>query len=107
MKYILDIGPKIVAITKGEKGSFIGTKEVKKFIPSINIEVVDTTGAGDAFIGAFLYLFSTMKKRASDLTVNELSEMGSFANAAAALVTTKQGAISALPELDEVQAFMG
>ena len=47
-----------------------------------------------------------MEKDVIDLTIGELAEIGRFANAAAALVTTKQGAISALPDIEEIKTLM-
>ncbi|WP_339226106.1 carbohydrate kinase [Oceanobacillus sp. FSL K6-2867] len=96
----------LVIITRGKDGvSFYrGMDEIS--VEGFNVKAIDTTGAGDSFIGAFLYHFAAMKKELPDLTLKELAEMGRFANAAAALVTTSQGAISALPDLEEIEAFM-
>ncbi|WP_249869093.1 carbohydrate kinase family protein [Oceanobacillus saliphilus] len=97
----------LLIITRGKNGVSFYTKDDEVSVEGFKVKAIDTTGAGDSFIGAFLYRFSTMEKNASDLTVEELVEMGSFANAAAALVTTNQGAISALPDLNEVKALIG
>ena len=75
------------------------------FSPSFKVEAQDTTGAGDSFIGAFLY-----KVAEGDNTVESLvnlpeervNEIITFSNATAALTVCKRGAIGALPTKDEV-----
>ncbi|SES16966.1 fructokinase [Gracilibacillus ureilyticus] len=106
LNYLLSQPVKLLILTKGKEGVtfFIGKKEIN--VPGFAVQAIDTTGAGDAFIGAFLYQFSLMDKKLTDLTSDELIAMGTFANSAAALVTTKNGAISALPTMEEVEAFI-
>ena len=71
--------------------------EVKPFLQKNTIE---TTGAGDTFCGSSLnYL---VEHDFDNLTEEQLGEMLTFANAAAALVTTKKGAIKAMPVKEEV-----
>lgn len=96
----------LLILTKGKEGVtfFIGDKKIN--VPGFDVPSIDTTGAGDSFIGAFLYQFSLIDKKLTDLTPDELVSMGSFANAVAAMVTTKHGAISALPTTEEVETFV-
>lgn len=106
IKHLLSKPIQLLILTKGKDGVtfFIGEKEIS--VAGFNVQSIDTTGAGDAFIGAFLYKFSTMDKKIPDLTPAELVEMGTYANSVAAIVTTKNGAISALPKVDEVSNFL-
>jgi fructokinase len=45
----------VFAITLGKEGTMLGLNGTTQIIPSIEIKPVDTTGAGDAFVGAVLY----------------------------------------------------
>lgn len=54
-KALLEYGPNMVIIKMGEKGSFIQTNDFSLRIPAYNVEVVDTTGAGDCYVAAFLF----------------------------------------------------
>lgn len=96
----------LVIVTRGKDGVSFYTNTDDVSVEGFKVKAVDTTGAGDSFIGAFLYHFATMEKDVIDLTIGELAEIGRFANAAAALVTTKQGAISALPGIEEIKTLM-
>lgn len=91
-------GGQCVIITLGPAGSLVCTPNEEHFMPDFDVSVVDTTAAGDAFIGGF----------AVSLLRPELSlfERISFGNAAGALATTKIGAQSSLPTLAEVEALI-
>ncbi len=70
------------------------------------VDVFDTTGAGDSFIGAFLYqLLSNDCLDLSAISKEELTEFLVFANLYAAHTTTKEGAIDAMATLEELTAF--
>ncbi len=96
VKALLELGPEIAGITLGEEGCVIGTKEEIVKVPAYQIEVVDTTGAGDAFHGAFMYGL---------LRGWDLYKIGKFANAAAALVCSKMGARSVFSK-EDIESFM-
>ncbi|MGD0965125.1 MAG: carbohydrate kinase family protein [Candidatus Acidiferrales bacterium] len=93
---LLNLGPKLVAITQGEDGCLIASKEKRVQVPAFRVNVVDTTGAGDAFMGGLSYGL---------LQGWDLERVGVFANACAALCCTKVGA-RAMSKLDEVLAFV-
>lgn len=96
-KALLKFGPKIVALKLGRKGCLIMTEMEKIRSPAFPIKVVDTTGAGDAFDAGFL-----------TGVIGEwgLKRAARFANAVGALSTTKIGAQSALPNMQEVKRFL-
>jgi len=54
-QFFLDQGIKIVALTNAEQGAYLRTADVEMNVPAYEIEVVDTTGAGDAFTAGFIY----------------------------------------------------
>lgn len=94
-----DLGAKIITITLGSEGTLLSTNEQKITIPSIDVKPIDTTGAGDSFIGCLLYQIATLKDPHAVLTDFELlKEMVSYANKAGAHTTTGFGAITSLPE---------
>lgn len=52
---LLRLGPKVVIVTLGAQGSLTVTKNECFFLPAFQVDVVDTTGCGDVFHGAFIY----------------------------------------------------
>ncbi|WP_223066155.1 PfkB family carbohydrate kinase [Paenibacillus caui] len=70
------------------------------------MNVVATTGAGDAFLGAFLYRVSTSGKHVTEWTEAELMESIRFANAAGGLATTGKGAIPSFGGLEDIRKLM-
>jgi sugar/nucleoside kinase (ribokinase family) len=93
---LLDLGPSIVAITLGSDGCLIASREERVRVPAFQVKVVDTTGAGDAFMGGLSYGL---------LQGWDFARVGIFANACAALCCTKVGA-RAMAKRDEVAAFI-
>jgi sugar/nucleoside kinase (ribokinase family) len=97
LREILNLGPKIALITLGDSGSIglEGNKLVEQ--EALDVFVADTSGAGDAFAGAFAY---------AHLAGWPLERAVPFANAAAGLVCRSIGARSALPTVEEVVSAM-
>ncbi|KAM1466651.1 hypothetical protein ACFX2I_031830 [Malus domestica] len=90
---------KLLLVTLGEKGCRYYTKNFRGVVESFEVNAVDTTGAGDSFVGALL------AKIVDDHSILEdekrLREVLKFANACGAITTTKKGAIPALPNESE------
>lgn len=95
-------GIKIVLITLGSKGAFVSIGNEGDIIPTKVSKVVDTTGAGDSFLGGFLYKLLYDNDGKTDLPFEKAKEYTEFANSVAGLCVTKRGAIPAMPTLDEV-----
>jgi 2-dehydro-3-deoxygluconokinase len=95
--YYLKLGPRIIALTLGEKGTLVATPERREMIPAMKVEAVDATGAGDTFDGNYL---------AEVAAGRDPFAAGRFANAAAALSTLGYGAVAPMPRRDQVVAFM-
>ena len=94
----------VILYTKGKEGVDLYTKSNCISVEGFKVDVVDTTGAGDSFIGAFLYNLATLKFDINN--IESIKYVCRFSNAVAALTTTKNGAISALPNLSEVSRIM-
>lgn len=97
------MGPSLIALTLGKEGTLISNGHKQELIPSIEIESVDTTGAGDAFVGAMLYQLAQEKDPKKVLEdFEKIKKITHISNKVGAIVCTRIGAISALPTLDEV-----
>lgn len=97
------LGTKMITVTMGEKGTLLSTPFGKKIIPSVKVSPVDTTGAGDAFMGCLLYQISTLEDISIIYTHQSLLEnMVSLANKAGAITTTNYGAIASLPSRNQL-----
>jgi fructokinase len=98
-----------VIITLGAYGALLLTEKHRVEIPQLPVRPVDTTGAGDAFMGAILYQLAQQGYNApsdlASLSEHDLSHLGSFANRVAALSVTRYGGISSFPFMHEVNGF--
>jgi fructokinase len=112
LQKILDMGPRLVIVTLGAGGSAALLRRedgslIRAKAPVVELPVVDTIGAGDTFHGAFLSwleLEGKMSRSAlGSLSEQELYEALYFANKAASLVCSKQGAEP--PSMAEVSAI--
>ncbi|KAA9016463.1 carbohydrate kinase family protein [Niallia endozanthoxylica] len=97
---------KAVVFTKGAAGAELLLRSEKYQSSGFSVEVKDTTGAGDAFIGGFL--FKLMELNADSINLESVlrlyhKEILRFANASGALTTTGCGAISALPSKEQIE----
>ncbi|XP_008800140.1 fructokinase-1-like [Phoenix dactylifera] len=91
---------KLLLVTLGGKGCKYYTKDFRGTVKGIAVKPVDTTGAGDAFVGAMLRKIADDQSTLQD--EKKLTEVLRFANACGAITTTKRGAIPALPKEAEV-----
>jgi 2-dehydro-3-deoxygluconokinase len=96
--FYLARGSSIVAMTLGKEGALVATPTERRRVPSIQVEAVDATGAGDCFDGAFL---------AEWLTTRDPFAAARYACAAAALSTTGYGAVAPLPRREDVLRALG
>ncbi|ORX22677.1 ribokinase [Thermoanaerobacterium sp. PSU-2] len=96
-RFLLNKGVKNVITTLGEKGSFLMNNEITKYYPSVKVHAVDTTAAGDTFIGALATLLSENKS---------IDESIIYATYASAITVTREGAQVSIPDRDEVNKFI-
>jgi len=97
-RFVLDLGPEYVCVTLGEDGAYLLSQDGEFVHPGYDVPVVDTTGAGDCFHGAFLAAYLRQKP---------LPEALQFANAAAALSVQKLGPRDGIPDWQQVEEFLG
>jgi sulfofructose kinase len=94
---MLAMGAEIVVVTRGEQGSYTVTENAEFSTAAFPVSVVDTTGAGDVFHGAYLYGL---------LQGWDLVSTAEFAGATAALKCTQLGGRAAIPRLPAVLSFL-
>ncbi|MBX7228938.1 MAG: carbohydrate kinase family protein [Burkholderiaceae bacterium] len=95
--FLLGCGVAMVIVTLGGQGSLIRTSDFLLKIPAFNVDVVDTTGAGDCYVAAYLYGF---------LQGWDVEKVGTFASALGAMCITRVGATTSIHSSEEVLAFM-
>ena len=104
---LIDNGIGCAVITLGERGAFIAVRGengiISRTVRGFVSDVVDTTGAGDAFWGGFLTQFIKGGKKLTDLTIDELVQYVKYGNAVASLCVERRGGIPAMPEMIAVQ----
>jgi fructokinase len=101
---LLGRGVSLVLVSLGPEGAFYATQEFSGHVPAFEVEVVDATGAGDAFLAATLVHLSEDSKGSFDEErVREAVRRGT---AAGALACTDYGAMRALPSKSELERFM-
>lgn len=102
-RMLSEMGISLIFITLGPKGTFFRHGNDTGKLDTYDVKVVDTTGAGDAFLAGILYkLRGKTRRDMAWLSKAEMEQMTDFANAAGALTTTRKGAIPAVPSLEEV-----
>lgn len=94
----------MILLTMGKDGSRAYYKGMRVERPGFTVKAIETTGAGDTFCGSSLNY--VVEHGFENLTEEQLGELLTFANAAAAIVTTKKGAIRSMPEREEVEALI-
>ncbi len=94
---VLSLYPNKLILTKGGDGAFYCDGKDIINVPAIKVKPVDTTGAGDTFLGAFMVAINNNLNLHDTIT---------FANICAGLKTTKLGAQTAMPTVDEVKHYI-
>lgn len=108
-RWLLQRGPKIVVIIRGEEGSFFCSMRGSFSFLSYEVDVVDTVGCGDAFTAAFIYQVLLLVEQGEDISnlcQKRMRKILRFANAASALTATGKGVISSLPSNKMVEKFL-
>lgn len=104
-RLLAEQGIALILVTLGSKGSFCRWQGECFSIPGVSVKVADTNGAGDTFLGAVLSRLSLRgEKPLEGLSREELENILTFANRAAAFTCSLSGAIPAMPTLAELEA---
>ena len=98
-------GIRLILLSMGKEGSRAYSGTTMAQVRGFCVNTVETTGAGDTFFGGVLHHVLTWGLR--DYTQEELAQMLTFANAAAAIITTKKGALRVMPEKADILALAG
>jgi ribokinase len=96
-KVLLAKGVKTVIVTLGANGALLVTNKAATHVPTFKVDVVDTTAAGDAFIGGLAVAL---------LRGKSLEETVRYGNASGALASTKFGAQPSLPSAEDVENLL-
>lgn len=98
----------LIFVTLGEKGCYFSNKNASGYIEGLkNIQVIDTTGAGDIFAGSAVYKVLECKKALSDLEKEDLENITNFACVSAGLSAGRPGGMSSVNSISEIMAAMG
>ena len=103
-RILAEYGPKLVLVTLGADGVFVRMGDDTGKVPGCKVEVADTNGAGDTFLGAMLMQIATGEMDAADDAWTYLIDMVRYANKAASLTCSRHGAIPAMPYLEEMES---
>lgn len=98
-------GVRTVAITLGERGTYMSVAAQSQLIPSMKVQAIDTTGAGDAFVGAMLKQIAQCEQPKA-LTLAEYEPFVRYANIVGALVCEGVGAMEPLPTEEQVKHYL-
>ncbi|MDR1043009.1 MAG: carbohydrate kinase [Clostridiales Family XIII bacterium] len=99
-------GVGMILITCAERGCVCRLGDLTVTSSAYDVKTVDTTGAGDAFLGGVLHSLLGLNKRPDELTEEELKRTLDTANAVGSLVTTAPGAIDAIPNREDIDRCM-
>ena len=95
----------LIFLSLGREGSRAYYKDMRVEVPAfIQKNTVETTGAGDTFFGSALHF--VLERGLDNLQVSDLTEMLTFANAAASIITTRKGALKVMPSVEEIKAMI-
>ncbi|MFJ8361578.1 ribokinase [Streptomyces sp. NPDC093984] len=95
---LLALGPRSVVVTLGAEGALVAADGSMTRVPSVKVDAVDTTGAGDAFTAALAWRLGTGAA---------LSEAAAYAARVGAAAVTRPGAQESYPTAEEVDALCG
>ena len=110
-QFFIAKGVKVVVITLGERGAYCRTTSSPgKLFPAREVEVVDSTGAGDTFVGAFAAFLSRPRIRKTWMGQKELSpsvahEAVAFAILASSVAVQNAGAQDSIPWLTDLNGL--
>ena len=93
-KILIEKGVKNIIVTLGNKGSILFNKKERIAVDAIKVNAIDTTAAGDSYVGAIVYALS------KDILIKEAME---FATKCSAITVTRKGAMLSLPKHSDLK----
>ncbi|WP_066070727.1 PfkB family carbohydrate kinase [Neobacillus soli] len=108
---LLNLGISLIVVTKGNQGCSYYTSSISNDISAPVVKTVDTTGAGDAFVGGLLYQLALLSIQKENIhgyfnDRKTLDNILQFSNACGAITTTERGAMTALPSVESINEFL-
>lgn len=94
---------KIVAVTLGKDGCLLRNRNGYVYRPTYDVDVADTTGAGDSFMGSLLYQLTRDGCNIDRLGTGELAEIADFSNACSSYSTSHRGSMAAMATMENVK----
>lgn len=94
----------LIFLTMGKEGSRAYYKGIRAEKKGFTVKAVETTGAGDTFCGCSIH--GLLRNGLDNLTEEKLEDILTYANAGAALITMKKGAIRSMPEPENIEALI-
>ena len=105
-EWLLSRGIQLCCVSLGADGAYFNNGSASGAVPGFAVDVVETTGSGDAFVAGLVHRISGLDGPVAGLDESALREMVAFANACGAIAATGAGAMSALPSLDAVERLL-
>ena len=94
----------LIYVTWGNKGAYYYYQGQLEFVSALDVNSVDTTGAGDAFVSGVLYQINQTEQSLAELESEFLDKTIKLASISGGLAVSEKGAMAALPTLDEIEA---
>lgn len=103
---LLDRGVKLIIYTCGKNGAYAYTNHIKVCASAEKVKAVDTTGAGDGFIGSFLWKLQNLGINSENIIYTDETKLRKcleFSNRFCAISVQSEGAIASYPSIEQLQ----
>lgn len=105
-KALIAGGTRIIAVSMGRDGCYIRNRNADAYQPAFAVDTLDTTGAGDSFMGALIYQVTRPGVDMDAFDAADLNRIAEFANACASASTTRRGSLLVMPNQEEVAEIL-
>ncbi len=105
-RWILQQGVQLCLVTLGSGGTYFNNGRAEGHVPAFQVDALDTTGCGDAFVGGLVYGLLGTSLELPALEEPTLRRLVRYANSVGALTATGMGAMAPLPSRAKVEAFL-
>ncbi|MDC7123966.1 MAG: PfkB family carbohydrate kinase, partial [Spirochaetales bacterium] len=103
---LFEKGVKVFVYTMGKNGAKLFTPDFSVYSEGFSIKAIDTTGAGDSFLGGFLGKLMLDGQSIYNIKSDYAKTLLQFSNACGAIVSSRKGAIGSMPDKKEVEKFL-